>query len=65
MVFANLYQEQFQWEIFQHVDAPDKSLRIAKHTYIKQITQNKLILWHNYQFMKYEKIKWVGAGGSC
>lgn len=65
MVFANLYREQCQWEIFQPVDAPDKSLRIAKRTYIKQNSQNKLLLWHTYQFMKYKKIKWVGAGGSC
>jgi len=64
MVFANLYREQFQWEIFQHVDAPEESLRIAKRTYIKQITQNKLILWHYYQYMKYKKPKWVEAGGS-
>lgn len=64
MVFANLNHEEFQWEIFQDVDSPDKSLRIAKRAYIKQITQSKLILWHNYQFMKYEKIKWVGGGGS-
>lgn len=36
-------------------------LRIAKRPYIKQITQNKLLLQHGSWFAKYKEMKRVGA----